>query len=162
MLTTLFCQWNEEARKSILKTLGKAGFDVALRGLGERFGYDNMTCFHASYMGMTHCDNSVMHSDIYATGDKSWNIIFPLITVEGTDPELNIMSEDMNTIVGVHYLKDIAYAMGDFGYHQTIPTNYFNPNDENEVEEDNVPIRVVFGAYCSQIDETNIDMIRHV
>ena len=57
--------------------------------------------------------------DIYATEDKSWNIIFPLITVEGTDPELDVMSEDMNTVVGVHYLKDVAYAMGDFGYHQT-------------------------------------------
>jgi len=56
-----------------------------------------------------------MHSDIYATDDKSWNIIFPLITVEGTDPELDIMAEDMNTIIAVHYLKDIAYAIGDFG-----------------------------------------------
>ncbi len=56
-----------------------------------------------------------MHSDIYATDDKSWNIIFPLITVEGTDPELDIMAEDMNTIIGVHYLRDVAYAIGDFG-----------------------------------------------
>mmetsp|Transcript_19058 Transcript_19058/g.32757 ORF Transcript_19058/g.32757 Transcript_19058/m.32757 type:complete len:157 (+) Transcript_19058:2-472(+) len=113
-------------------------------------------------MGMTHCDSSVMHSDIYATGDKSWNIIFPLITVEGTDPELNIMAEDMNTIVGVHYLKDVAYAMGDFGYHQTIPSNYFDPKDGADVSKEDVPIRVVFGAYCSQIDESNVAMIRHI
>jgi hypothetical protein len=103
--------WEEKARKSVLAALGEAGFDVALKGIGERFGYDNLTCFHASYMGVTHCDKSKMHSDIYATEDKSWNIVFPLITVEGTSPELDIMAEDMNTVIGVHYLKDVGKRM---------------------------------------------------
>ena len=159
--------WDESARTAIFKALGDAGFDLAVKGIGERFGYDNMTCFHSSYMGVTHCDKSKMHSDIYATGDKSWNIIFPLITVEGTDPELDVMAEDMNTVIGVHYLKDVAFAMGDFGYHQTRPINYYNPDDEQSKDDSNyaangLPIRVVFGAYCAQIDETNVAMIRHV
>ncbi|KAL3760192.1 hypothetical protein ACHAWU_001702 [Discostella pseudostelligera] len=152
--------WEESARKDVLKALGDAGFDIALKGIGERFGYDNMTCFHASYMGVTHCDKSKMHSDIYATDDKSWNIVFPIITVDGTDPELDVMSEDMNTVIGVHYLKDVAYAMGDFGFHQTRPNKYYDP-DEDGVQND-APIRVVFGTYCAQIDETNIAMIRHI
>ena len=153
--------WNEAARKDVIAALGDAGFDVAVKGIGERFGYDNMTCFHASYMGMTHCDQAKTHSDIYATNDKSWNIVFPLITVEGTEPELNVLAEDMNTIVGVNYLKDVAYAMGDFGFHQTRPSNYFDPS-KSEGEESTAPIRVVFGAYCSQIDESNIAMLRHI
>lgn len=151
--------WNEAARKSVIDGLGDVGFDLALQGLGERFGYDRMTCFHASWMGMTHCDQAKMHSDIYATNDKSWNIIFPLITVEGTDAELNVMAEDMNVIIGVHYLKDVAYAMGDFGYHQTRPSRW---GKDDLKESEKTPIRVVFGAYCSQIDESNIAMIRHI
>lgn len=158
--------WEETARKSVLKALGDAGFDAAVKGIGERFGYDNMTCFHASYMGVTHCDKSKMHSDIYATEDKSWNIVFPLITVNGTSPELDIMAEDMNTVIGVHYLKDVAWAMGDFGYHQTRPIDYYNPDDGNVGDAwkkaGGIPIRVVFGAYCAQIDETNIAMLRHL
>ena len=158
--------WEEKARKSVLSALGDAGFDVAVQAVGERFGYQNLTCFHASYMGVTHCDKSKMHSDIYATDDKSWNIVFPLITVDGTSPELDIMAEDMNTVVGVHYLKDVAWAMGDFGYHQTRPIDYYNPADEkvgdNWKTAGGIPIRVVFGAYCAQIDETNIAMLRHV
>ena len=159
--------WNEVARKNMLTTLGDTGFDLAIKGIGERFGYDNMTCFLGSYMGVTHCDKAKMHSDIYATNDKSWNIVFPLITVNGTDPELNIMSEDMNTAIGVNYLKDVAYAIGDFGYHQTRPIKYYDP-DEDDTEDDDpmvangVPIRVVFGAYCSQVDETNVAMLRHI
>ena len=158
--------WEEKARKSVLAALGEAGFDEALRGIGERFGYTNLTCFHGSWMGVTHCDKSKMHSDIYATEDKSWNIVFPLITVEGTSPELDIMAEDMNTVIGVHYLKDVAWAVGDFGYHQTRPIDYYNPDDGNVGESWNtaggIPIRVVFGAYCAQIDETNVAMLRHV
>ena len=53
---------SESARKDVLRALGDAGFDMAVSGLGERFGYDNMTCFHSSYMGMSHCDKSKMHS----------------------------------------------------------------------------------------------------
>jgi len=159
--------WDELARKDLLRALGDAGFDIAVRGVGERFGYDNMTCFHTSYMGMTHCDKSLMHSDIYATNDKSWNMVFPLITIEGTEPELSVMSEDINTIVGVNYLKDVAYAMGDFGYHQTRMVAYYDPDDDSldvgdDVTRDTLPIRVVFGAYCSQIDETNVAVIRHI
>jgi hypothetical protein len=107
-----------------------------------------------------------MHSDIYATEDKSWNIVFPLITVNGTSPELDVMAEDMNTVIGVHYVKDVAWAMGDFGYHQTRPIDYYNPDDGNVGDAwktaGGIPIRVVFGEYCAQIDETNIAMLRHL
>lgn len=160
--------WNELARRSVLAALGDAGFDLALKGIGERFGYDNMTCFHTSYMGLTHCEKSIMHSDIYATNDKSWNMVHPLVTVEGTDPELDVMAEDMNTVIGVHYRKDVIYAMGDYGYHQTRPMAYYNPEDEDSKNYGDSatngapPIRVVFGMYCSQIDETNIATIRHI
>lgn len=141
--------WEESAREDMLRAVGDAGLDLVINGIGERFGYDNMTCFHSSYMGVTQAGGGMVHSDIYATGDKSWNIVFPLITVEGSDPELSIISEKMNTVVGVNYLKDVAYLMGDFGYHQTRPKK-------------DTGMRVVFGVYCSQIDETNIAMIRHV
>ena len=56
--------------------------------------------------------------------------------------------------------------VGDFGYHQTRPIAYFDPEDDShgniETNGHGVPIRVVFGAYCSQIDETNVAMIRHI
>jgi hypothetical protein len=146
--------WEESARKDMLRAVGDAGLDLAIHGIGERFGYDNLTCFHSSYMGVTQAGGGMVHSDIYATGDKSWNIVFPLITVEGSDPELSIISENMNTVVGVNYLKDVAYMMGDFGYHQTRP--------KRDTYDNGVPMRVVFGIYCSQIDKTNIAMIRHV
>jgi len=74
------------------------------------------------------------------------------------------MAEDMNTIIAVHYLKDVAYAIGDFGYHQTRPIAYYDPEENHHKKEKpfEIPIRVVFGAYCSQVDETNFAMLRHI
>ena len=65
----------------------------------------------------------------------------------------------MNTMVGVNYLKDVTFLMGDFGYHQTRPANYTNSSTDGV---NDIPMRVVFSLYCSQIDETNVAMIRHV
>ncbi|KAL7546164.1 hypothetical protein ACHAWF_009506, partial [Thalassiosira exigua] len=130
-----------------------AGFYVALNAVGTRFGYTNLTCWHASYMGMTHCDKSVMHTDIFATDDKSWNLVFPLVTVEGTEPELDVVAEDLNTVVGVNYLKDVVFAVGEWGYHKTRTVSYRDGEGAG-----GAPIRIVFGAYCSQIDETNVAM----
>eukprot|EP00984_Skeletonema_dohrnii_P022933 scaffold12052_cov112-Skeletonema_dohrnii-CCMP3373.AAC.2 len=53
--------------------------------------------------------------------------------------------------------------MGDFGFHQTRPSNYFDPSQsDGEESSAPIPIRVVFGAYCSQVDETNVAMLRHI
>jgi len=60
------------------------------------------------------------------------------------------MAEDMNTVVGVHYRRDVVYAMGDYGYHQTRSMAYYNPEeddgDRSGAAADSVPIRVVFGT----------------
>ncbi|KAL7546728.1 hypothetical protein ACHAWF_010059 [Thalassiosira exigua] len=156
--------WDEQARTNVFQGLKQAGLGVALNALGERFGYDNMTCWHTSYMGMSHCDRSVMHTDIFATGDKSWNLAFPLVTVDGTEPELELVAEDLNTVVGVNYLNDVVYAMGDWGYHKSATVSYHGSEQDGGGGGNGVgtlPIRVVFAAYCSQIDETNVAMLRH-
>ena len=73
--------WDESTSKDVLRAVGDAGLDLAIKGIGERFGYDNLTCFHSSYMGVSYVESTMMHTDIYATGDKSWTLLFPLITV---------------------------------------------------------------------------------
>lgn len=40
--------WNDRARKELLGAHGDAGFDSTLQLVGEKFGLDNLTCFHSS------------------------------------------------------------------------------------------------------------------
>lgn len=123
-----------------------------MQSLVSEYKLDNLTCFHMSFMGVSECDNSMTHTDIYATADKAFNIIFPVITVEDSKPELDIVSDDPNIVVAVNYLPDRAIVMGDWVYHKTSPIEY------DEVGE----MRVVIGMYCAQIDAANVELIETI
>ncbi len=75
-----------------------------------------------------------------------------MITVEGSSPELDIVSDNTNIVISVNYEYDVAYVMGDWGYHKTSPNHY----------DEKGQMRVVIGAYCSQIDETNAKMLKSI
>jgi len=141
--------FDEAARVSFLRAFGDGGFDVVLESIVNEFGMDNITCFHLSYMGVSDCDQSFTHADLYKTGGKSFNIIWPVITVNGSKPELDIISDDPNIVVSIKYMYDRAAVMGDWAYHKTSSIDY----------ADSGLMRVVVALYCAQIDETNADRL---
>ncbi|CAB9501132.1 Guanylate cyclase [Seminavis robusta] len=143
--------WNEAARASVYRTMLDLGFDEALGSLGEFFGLNHTTCFHMSWMGLSEADNSFTHADVYASGKKAYNLIFPIITVDGTKPELDVISDDANIEISVKYQHDVAYVLGDWGYHKTSA----NDNEGGQ-------LRLVAGTYCGQIDETNAEMLANI
>ena len=148
--------YNEEARTSILEEYRKQGlYDTVLQSIGNTFQHiDNMTCFHTSFMGISEADNSFTHADVYATDNKGFNIIYPIITVNDSKPELDIIGDDINMVISVKYLEDMAYVIGDYAYHKT------SPIDDSYVETNQM--RVVVGTYCAQIDHDTSDMIKHL
>eukprot|EP00543_Licmophora_paradoxa_P002973 CAMPEP_0202453364 /NCGR_PEP_ID=MMETSP1360-20130828/11353_1 /ASSEMBLY_ACC=CAM_ASM_000848 /TAXON_ID=515479 /ORGANISM="Licmophora paradoxa, Strain CCMP2313" /LENGTH=148 /DNA_ID=CAMNT_0049072433 /DNA_START=8 /DNA_END=451 /DNA_ORIENTATION=+ len=111
-----------------------------------------MTCFHVSYMGVSECDNSFTHTDVYATDEKAVNLIWPIIVVDGSKPELDVQSDDANIVISINYEYDTAIIMGDYGYHKTSPINY----------EETGTMRVVVGMYCGQMDDSNRKMLAHI
>jgi len=144
--------WSERARMSFLRELGRAGFGVGLESMGRAFGLQNMTCFHVSFMGVSEAENSFTHTDVYATDEKGFNIIFPIVLVNGSKPELDIQSDDANVVTAVNYEFDTAVVMGDYGYHKTSPNMY----------DDKGKIRIVVGMYCGEINDANANQMAHV
>ena len=145
--------WNEHARKDFWNSMQ----DFPLESIGAHFRLDNLTCWHLSYIGVSESDNSFTHSDVYGTTDDddddvSFNMIWPIITVNGSKPELDIQSDDANIVISVHYEEDVAILMGDYGYHKTSPIDY----------EEEGQMRVVVGMYCSQISDTNRKLLAHI
>jgi hypothetical protein len=49
---------------------------------------------------------------VYATGDVSFNIIWPIQLVEGSKPELNPQSDDANVVVAIKDEYETAVLMG--------------------------------------------------
>lgn len=73
-----------------------------------------MTCFHTSFMGVSQADNSFTHTDVYASGEKGFNLLWPVLSVNGSSPELDIVSDDTNIVLPVNYDYDVVYALGDW------------------------------------------------
>jgi hypothetical protein len=144
--------WDDVARRSFLSQIGKAGFDEVMNGIGNHFGLDSLTCFHTSYMGVSECDSSFTHTDIYATDNKAYNIIWPIVLVDGSKPELNLQADDANTVISIKYEYDSAVLMGDWGYHYTSAIEGYTGDQK----------RVVVGMYCGQLDEHSKDMFAHL
>ena len=145
--------WDEKARRSLLGAMGEAGFDVALESIGKHLGLNHITCFQASYMGASRCENSVTHSDIFNTDGKSFNVIFPVILVENSPPELDIISSDANIVLPVNYIENVAYFLTDYGgYHKTSPHKFQGAEE----------IRIMVGSYCAEIDDTNWRRVKHL
>lgn len=144
--------WNDNARKNVFRAFGSAGYDTVLDSIGRYFGLDSLTCFHTSFMGVSEADKSFMHTDIYATGEVGFNIIFPIVTVDGSKPELDIQSDNADVVVAVKYEHDRAILMSDWGYHRTSAVDY----------DEKGQIRVVLGMYCAQIDESNHQALKFI
>jgi len=103
-------------------------------------------------LGVSECENSFTHTDVYASDEKAFNIIFPIVLVNGSEPELDIQSEDANVVTSVNYEYDTAIVMGDYGYHKTSPNVY----------DDKGNIRIVVGMYCGEINNENAKQLAHV
>jgi SET domain len=144
--------WDETARRNFLGEVGRAGFDDVMDGIGNYFGLENMTCFHMSYMGVSECDKSFIHTDVYATGEVSFNIIWPIQLVEGSKPELNLQSDDANLVVAIKYEYDTAVLMGDWGYHFTSAIEGYTGDQK----------RIVVGMYCGPLGQRNAKMYAHL
>jgi hypothetical protein len=144
--------WNEVARQSVFSTLGMAGYDAVLQGVGSFFGLDYLHCFHSSFMGVSEADHSFMHADVYATGEVGYNIIFPIVTVDGSKPELDLQSDNADIVVSVKYQHDRAFVMSDWGYHKTSAVAY----------DQRSQMRMVMGMYCAQIDATNAKSMKYI
>jgi len=144
--------WNEEGRQALYGALGQGGYDMALNSIGNYFGLNSLSCFHVSFMGVSEADNSFMHTDLYGTDGKGFNIIFPMITVDGSSPELDIQSDNADVVVAVKYQHDRAFVLRDWAYHKTSAVTY----------EEKGQIRIVVGMYCAEIDESNHDILRYL
>ena len=107
-----------------LEALGLAGFDSVLKSIGEHFKLDGLLCYYMSFIAVSHCDKGMIHADYDGTGGKGFNLIFPLMLVDGSGPELDLQADDESVRAGYHYRFDEGNIVGDSAYHGTASCDY--------------------------------------
>jgi hypothetical protein len=124
---------DDESQEQFFAALYKGGFDTVLQGVGEYFNLTQLTCYYTTFIVVSHCVQSMMHSD--SDYPNVFNMIFPITQVNDGEAELVLGADDDPSIGGtlrhspeLHipyvYERDHAILVGHGGMHGTSPTDY--------------------------------------
>lgn len=133
-------QWNSnmhwlspttsQAHEDYLKALGFAGFDTVLQAIGQEVDHiDGLVCFRLHFIAVSHCTESYMHVDFDGEENRAFNVIIPLILVDGSSPELNVRGDNKPYLVNeLKYEENVGVILGDNAAHSTASCDYREKN----------------------------------
>lgn len=106
---------DEKGHEGYLKILTENGFLSVLNIIGNELGLDGLVAYQLTFIVVSHCEQGFMHHDTHNTGDRTYNVIIPLQTVEDSPPELIIQGTDEPVFSEgrLSYEKNIGIMIGD-------------------------------------------------
>jgi hypothetical protein len=137
---------HEASHVHFLKALSAAGFDQVLDAVGKHFNWEGAVVTHVSLLAISSGNNAVSHADFYETGGKAFNMLTPLILVDGSEPELLIDGDDA-VRAQLKYQRNEGVLVGDFNYHCTKAIDYRASG----------AFRFFAGIYFADVNESNMD-----
>lgn len=153
-------QWlspgDNSAHEHYLQALSVAGFDYHLKRIGQHLGLRSLVAFHVTFIAVSSSSKGFMHYDVVDTGNKTFNIIVPLILANSTGPELDIQNarEIYRDKPGFRagryrYEYDIASMMGDDSTHGSSAVDYRLRGE----------MRMAATIYVADVSEENVENI---
>lgn len=115
---------NESSHDNYLSILGAGGFDKVLDSIGTYFNLSGLSAYHLSFIGVSQCEKGFIHTDVNGSGKAAFNMIIPLMLVEGGGAELEILSDDETTTRYYDYEYNVASMIGDNALHATASCDY--------------------------------------
>ncbi|KAL7495124.1 hypothetical protein ACHAWT_009253 [Skeletonema menzelii] len=137
---------DETAHDDYLTILSSGGFDQVLDSIGAYFNLDSLSAYHLSFIGVSQCERGFIHTDVNDSGVMAFNLIIPLMLVEGEGPELEILSDDETTTRYYQYEYNVASMIGDGALHATASCDYMSKGE----------MRLCATVYVGDIAATNV------
>jgi hypothetical protein len=128
-----------------MQALADAGFDTILKAVGKRDNLTSITVYYPAFIAVSHCTTAFMHND--SEEDGHYNVIFPVLQVNNSQPELIVGDRAQNLYAPYKYEPDHAVVLGKFGLHGTAPCDYRGTDSMRMVvsvymlDGDNLPTR---------------------
>jgi SET domain len=123
------------SNQMFMHALADAGFDTILNAVGKRDNLTSITVYYPAFIAVSHCTTAFMHND--SEEDGHYNVIFPVLQVNNSNPELIVGDDKSNLYAPYKYEPDHAVVLGKFGLHGTAPCDYRGTDS----------IRMVVSAY---------------
>ena len=110
------------SNQMFMQALADAGFDTVLNAVGKRDNLTSITVYYPSFIAVSHCTSALMHND--SEEDGHYNVIFPVMQVNNSRPELIVGDDTNNLYAPYKYEPDHAVVLGKLGLHGTAPCDY--------------------------------------
>jgi hypothetical protein len=133
------------AHEDLLNHLFEGGFEGVMKSIGEHFELEGLVVYHLSFVAVSHCVRGYVRNNFSGAGGDAFNVIIPLITVNGTGPELGIEDTHGQT-GGYRYAWDEAPVIGDGARHATGWVDYRKNNE----------YRLAASIYVADVNEQNV------
>lgn len=137
---------DETAHDNYLTILSAGGFDKVLESIGAYFNLNGLSAYHLSFIGVSQCERGFIHTDVNDSGVMAFNLIIPLMLVEGESPELEILSDDETMTRFYQYEYNVASMIGDDALHATASCDYISKGE----------MRICATVYVGDITTTNV------
>jgi len=82
------------SHEDALRALARGGFDDVLRGIGERFGLDELHVDSFGFVAVTECERGFMHTDWDDVDGRAFNFLVGIASPEDAGPELVVANGD--------------------------------------------------------------------
>ena len=139
---------DEYGHEEYLKILAAGGFDEVLEAVGNYYNLDGLFVQGVGFIGVSHCSRGYIHQDMTETGGKFFNVLIPLMLVEGAAPEF-ILQDDHGRIGAAKYAYSEAFMVGDDAYHGTEACDYRSTKG----------MRMGASIYIADINNSNAEII---
>lgn len=137
---------DETAHDDYLTILSAGGFDKVLESIGAYFNLNGLSAYHLSFIGVSQCERGFIHTDVNDSGVMAFNLIIPLMLVEGESPELEILSDDETMTRFYQYEYNVASMIGDDALHATASCDYMSKGE----------MRICATVYVGDITTANV------
>ncbi len=106
---------DEKGHESYLKLLNENGFLSVLNVIGNELGLAGLVAYQLTFIVVSHCEQGFIHHDTHDTGDRTFNVIIPLETVDDSPPELIIQGTDFPemSLGRLQYEENVGILLGD-------------------------------------------------
>lgn len=98
---------NERTHEFMLRMLAEGGFGEVLDAIGRHYELDSIMIESATFVAVSHCEDSFLHTDFEDVDGKAFNLLIPVHAVNGSGPELSVAGERYVKIKGKHKKREV-------------------------------------------------------
>lgn len=114
---------DEAAHDNFLTVLSAGGFDQVIDRIGVHYELDSLTVYSVAIMGVSRNARSFDRL-LPDSGGKIFKILIPISLGENVGPELEIWSNDRQTMGPYHFEDDVGIIIGDGAIHSVAKCDY--------------------------------------